>query len=321
MQNIGYHATFIDRLHKLNHISAHYIKIGLLTSISVNLLEMSSQKPVSDIETSTPPIKDLDGLYGSLPLPPATPVTPPAPKPQTGPSVPSSNIPNKPLTATPIEAPRPVAKNRIPWLRDVIGLGIFVVVIFIGAMLINSFIFRSFNVVGPSMEPTFEGGVNGQPNDRVIVNLLPITLSHIGGKDWIPERGDIIVFKNPKWNTGQDDEYVVKRVVGLPGERITVKDCELRVYNNESPGGFDPYPDFKNFADNDKEINTCIDGNGTDITVLSDAIFVVGDHRVGNYSMDSRDGDGRASLGTVPLKDIVGPVSLRIWPLNQLKVF
>ncbi len=93
------------------------------------------------------------------------------------------------------------------------------------------------------------------------------------------------------------------------------------MYNKEYPDGFDPYPDFKNFAKNDKEINTCIDGAGTDVTVLNDAVFVVGDHRIDNYSMDSRNGGGRATLGTVPLKDIVGPVSLRIWPLNQLKTF
>jgi signal peptidase I len=137
----------------------------------------------------------------------------------------------------------------------------------------------------------------------------------------VPARGDIIVFKNPRWHTGQDDEYVVKRVIGLPGERVTVDNCQLRVYNSEHADGFDPYPNFKNFADNDKEINTCINGHGTDVAVPGDAIFVVGDHRIDNYSMDSRDGDGRPSLGTIPLKDIVGPVSLRIWPLNQLKFF
>jgi len=48
---------------------------------------------------------------------------------------------------------------------------------------------------------------------------------------------------------------------------------------------------------------------------------VVGAHRVGNYSMDSRNGGGRASLGTIPLDDIIGPVSLRIWPLDKLKIF
>jgi signal peptidase I len=284
---------------------------------------MNPQKTIEDIKKPTPP-KELGRLYQDLPLPPQQEAKPviqkkTATSPPTSPT--TSKIPNQPLTATPIETPRPTAKNRSLWLRDVIGLGIFVTVIFVGAMLINSFIFRSFNVVGPSMEPTLEGGINGQASDRVIVNLMPVTLSHITGKDWLPSRGDIIVFKNPRWSDGQDDEYVVKRVVGLPGERVTVKDCQLKVYNDEHENGFDPYPEFKNFAENDAEINTCIDGDGTEVNVPDDAIFVVGDHRVDNYSMDSRNGGGRASLGTVPLKDIVGPVGLRIWPINQLKIF
>jgi signal peptidase I len=309
---------------------------------------MNPQKPISDIKRPTPQASDFGGLYNNLPLPsqapsvapiaaaanpaPVTPVTPvasaisatPIAPIAPSPVAPVSQIPNKPLKATPIETPKPTAKNRTPWLRDVIGLGVFVAIIFVGAMLINSFIFRSFDVIGPSMEPTLAGGLEGsmnEPSDRVIVNLVPVTLSHIGGKDWVPSRGNIIVFKNPMWNAAQKDEYVVKRVVGLPGERVTVNNCELKVYNKEHSDGFNPYPEFKNFADNDKEINTCIDGDGTDVTVPNDAIFVVGDHRVNNYSMDSRNGGGRASLGTIPLNDIIGPVSLRIWPLNQLKMF
>jgi len=274
-----------------------------------------------DSQQSTP-TNDIGGLYKKLPLPPTEVQAPSITK---GNSVkaqaPTRRNLDEPLTTTPIETPRPADKNKTPWLRDLIGLGIFVVVIFIGSVLINTFVFRSFNVIGPSMEPTLEGGMNGQPNDRVIVNLVPVTLSHIGGKDWIPKRGEVIVFKNPQWDASLDDEYIVKRVVGLPGERVTVNDCQLKVYNDEHKDGFDPYPDFKNFAENDKEVNTCIDGDGTDVTVLDDAIFVVGDHRVDNYSMDSRNGNGRASLGTIPLKDIVGPVKLRIWPINLIKIF
>ncbi|MDR1970086.1 MAG: S26 family signal peptidase, partial [Candidatus Nomurabacteria bacterium] len=145
---------------------------------------MNPQKSIHDIKTPTPPTNDLGKFYDELPLPPAEatePIKTATPAKQPKRVAVSQNIPDKPLTATPIETPRPAAKNRPSWLRDVIGLGIFVVIIFIGAMLINSFIFRSFNVIGPSMEPTLEGGIGGQPNDRVIVNLVPITLSHIGG--------------------------------------------------------------------------------------------------------------------------------------------
>ncbi|MCL2037918.1 signal peptidase I [Candidatus Saccharibacteria bacterium] len=226
-------------------------------------------------------------------------------------------IPNNPLKKTPIETPRPTAKKG--WVRDIIGLGVFITVVIVGAWLINMLVFRSFNVVGPSMEPTLEGE-NGR-SDRLIVNLLPVTGAHIAGKEWVPSRGQIIVFKNPKFTPGSPDEYIVKRVIGLPGERVTVTDCVLKVHNSEHPNGFNPYPDFKNFTENDAEINTCVEGAGTDVTVPDDQIFVVGDHRVGIYSMDSRDGGGRASLGTIPLDDIIGPVALRIWPIDQLKIF
>ena len=93
------------------------------------------------------------------------------------------------------------------------------------------------------------------------------------------------------------------------------------MYNSQHPEGFDPYDSFTNLAENDAEYNQCVNGDGTDVTVPDNEIFVVGDHREGNYSMDSRDGGGRASLGTIPLDDIVGPVAMRIWPLNKITVF
>jgi len=237
---------------------------------------------------------------------------------------PVNNFPMQPLTKSAVEKPNPKPKaSRSPWLRDIVGLAIFVVVVAVGAFVINTFIFRSFNVVGPSMEPTLDGGYGDLPNDRLIINLLPETWAHLQGKDWVPNRGDIIVFRNPRWsaNSGQDDEYVVKRVVAFPGERVVVSDCKLKIYNKEHPEGFDPYTKFANLAENDKEVNKCVDGEGTDGTVTDGNIFVVGDHRDGNHSMDSRNGNGRSTLGLVPLKNIVGKVTLRIWPLDRLKAF
>lgn len=229
---------------------------------------------------------------------------------------------NTPLVRSDYERPDPVGKREMPsWLREVGGLLIFVAVVLFGAWLINRFVFQSFNVVGPSMEPTLEGEGT---NDRLIVNRLPVTAAALAGQDYVPARGDIIVFKNPLHDStsGTSDEYIVKRVIAFAGERVTVDNCTLLVYNNEHPDGYDPYPTFDNLADNDEEVNTCVDGSGTDITVPDGEIFVTGDHRVGSYSMDSRDGGGkRATLGTIPLNDIVGPVAMRIWPLNKITLF
>ena len=237
-------------------------------------------------------------------------------------AVANDNTATNPLIVTAnYEQPDPVGRRQAPaWFRDVVSLLIFIVVILIGAWLINHFVFQSFNVLGPSMEPTLEG--EGGISDRLIVNRMPVTAASLSGKQYTPERGDIIVFKNPLHadaNTG--DEYIVKRVIGLPGERVTVNDCRLLVYNDQHPDGFDPYPTFTNLAENDAEINTCVEGDGTDVTVPTGQLFVVGDHRIGNYSMDSRNGGGRASLGTIPLEDVVGPVAVRIWPLNKITVF
>lgn len=228
---------------------------------------------------------------------------------------------NTPLAPTSYEQPNPVGKRETPtWLHDVVSLLVFIVVILVGAWLINHFVFQSFNVVGPSMEPTLEGE-NGV-SDRLIVNRIPLTIAALKGEDYIPNRGDIVVFKNPlHGGSVAQDEYIVKRVIGLPGERVTVNGCQLLVYNDEHPEGFDPYATFDNLASNDAEINTCVNGDGTDTIVPSNHIFVVGDHRVNNYSMDSRDGSGRATLGTIPLEDIVGPVSMRIWPISKFTIF
>lgn len=228
-------------------------------------------------------------------------------------------IPDQPLKKTPIETPNPKANGELQWLKDIVGLAVFVVIVALGAWLINLFIFRSFNVVGPSMEPTLEG--QGAKTDRLIVNIVPVTLAKIGGNDYVPPRGEIIVFKNPNFQPGNDDEFIVKRVIAMPGERVTVKSCQLLVHNQQNPNGFDPYQKFANLAENDKDVNTCVDGDGTDVTVPQGEIFVVGDHRVANYSMDSRNGGGRATLGTIPLENIIGPVSLRIWPLDKWQMF
>ena len=229
-----------------------------------------------------------------------------------------------PLVTSSYEQPDPVARRNTPtWFRDLVSLAIFIAVIVIGAWLLNHFVFQSFNVVGGSMEPTLEGE-NGV-SDRLIVNRLPITAAMLSGKEYVPTRCEIIVFKNPiNGDSVTNEEYLVKRVIGLPGERVTVNDCQLLVHNDQHPEGFDPYPSFTNLGDGDSVVNTCVDGDGTDTVVPNNHVFVVGDHRVGNHSMDSRDGGSdkdRYTIGTVPLDDIIGPVAMRIWPINKLTLF
>ncbi len=193
--------------------------------------------------------------------------------------------------------------TRHPLLKDLFSLTIFVICVIIGTILINSFVFRSYNVVGPSMETTLYTG------DRLIVNRLAVTWSAIQGKSYVPERGQVIVFKNPHYSPGLEDEYIVKRVIAFPGERVLLADGHYTVFNEEHPKGFNP--DDANHG----EPGTPTTGEVDEI-VPEGELFVSGDHRLANFSYDSRNG-----LGTIPFYDVVGPVSFRVFPFDKVRNF
>lgn len=188
-------------------------------------------------------------------------------------------------------------------MKDTLSIIVFIICVLIGTLFINTFIFRSFNVVGPSMEKTL------YTNDRLIVNRIPVTIAQVQNKEYVPDRGQIIVFKNPNFAPGVVDEYIVKRVIAFPDERVVLKDGKYTVYNKASPNGFNP-----------DDINKGEPGSPTsgevDKVVPSGELFVSGDHREGSYSYDSRNG-----LGTIPFYDVVGPVSMRIFPFNKIRSF
>lgn len=194
------------------------------------------------------------------------------------------------------------ALDRHQGLKDFLSIAAFVVAVIVGAWVINFLVFRSFNVSGPSMESTLQTG------DRLIVNRLPVTWAHIQGKTYVPQRGEIIVFKNPIFQQTLADEYIVKRVIAFPGERVVVKDGTVTVYNSEHPDGFNP-----------DELNPgpgAPTSGSVDRTVQDNELFVMGDHRVGEYSLDSRNG-----LGTIPYDDLIGPVAMRIYPFTKIRFF
>lgn len=193
---------------------------------------------------------------------------------------------------------------RHQWLRDTAGLLFFALAVLIGTLLINTFVFRSFNVEGPSMEKTLYTG------DRLIVDRLPVTWAQLQNKQYVPERGQVIVFKNPLYSVGSTDEYIVKRVIAFAGERVVLKEGHFMVYNNENPNGFNPDDANKG------EPGSPTSGADNEWTVPEGTLFVSGDHRQGNYSLDSRNG-----LGFIPLFDIIGPVGLRIYPFTGIRTF
>lgn len=212
---------------------------------------------------------------------------------------------------------KPKFFQRHPLLKDILSLILFVVCVVLGTLALNAFIFRSYNVVGSSMENTLHG------NDRIIVNRIPVSFSHLLGQEYIPERGQIIVFAGgsadgPLTCKAQPveeihDQYVIKRVIAYPGERVVVKDGKLTVYNEEHPDGFSPDDTTrKSDTDGPKKYTS----GEVDTIVPSGELFVSGDNREGTYSLDSRNG-----LGTIPFCRIVGPAVFRLFPFDKIRVF
>lgn len=197
--------------------------------------------------------------------------------------------------------------DRHPFVKDALSVVVFIVSVVIGTVLINTYLFRSFAVLGPSMEATFHTG------DRLIVNRVPITAAQLQNKSYVPERMQIIVFKNPTFVEGSPDEYIVKRVIAFPGERVTVNNGKLTVYNDEHPDGFNP---DELVADNPDSHPGSPTSGSVDTVVPDGTLFVSGDHREGDFSLDSRNG-----LGTIPYFDVVGPVSTRIFPFNKVRFY
>ena len=205
--------------------------------------------------------------------------------------------------------------RRHPLLKDIFSLIIFVFFVILGTYFLNTYIMRSYNVVGASMENTLHG------KDRLIVNRAAVSLSHFFGKPYVPERGQIIVFLNGDASgplacgveASIRDQYIIKRVIAFPGERVVVKDGKLTVYNKEHPEGFNPDESTRK---SDQDRPKKYTAGEVDMTVPEDEIFVAGDNREGTHSYDSRYG-----LGTIPYCRIIGPVLLRLYPFDKIRLF
>jgi signal peptidase I len=146
-------------------------------------------------------------------------------------------------------------------------------------------------------------------SDRLIVWKVPVTLAHITHHPYIPNRGDIIVFNQRGLSEfGESNEkQLIKRVIGLPGDRVVVKDNKITIYNNSNPDGFEPdktLPYGKNIPPTSGKVH---------ITLGKYQIFVCGENRPN--SLDSR------AFGPISANDIIGKLVLRIIPIGDAKAF
>lgn len=154
---------------------------------------------------------------------------------------------------------------------------------------VRIFIAQPFIVSGSSMQPTFDSG------DYLVIDQLSYRLDN-------PERQDVIVFHYPE----NPDKYFIKRIIGLPGETVTIQDGQITIVNEQHPNGFtleEPYLSSDNRFTND-ELN---------LTLGEDEYFVLGDNR--NESSDSR------TWGELPRNLVVGQVLTQLLPITEISLY
>lgn len=178
-------------------------------------------------------------------------------------------------------------------------IGLFVSA-FLLAVLLNTFVIQSYQVDGVSMEPTL------QNNDRLIVDKIPRTIARIDGHQYVPHRGDIIIFNQDGLPGFVGTKQLIKRVIGLPGDRVVVSDGKVMIYDSAHPNGFDP-DDSGGYTTNQP---TTHEFQGT---LASNQLFVCGDNRPN--SEDSR------YFGPITTDQIVAKLVLRILPIGKTQSF
>lgn len=191
-------------------------------------------------------------------------------------------------------------RNSHNWRGILSTIGLFVSA-FIIAILLNTFVIQSYQVDGESMEPTL------QNNDRLIVNKVPRSISRVDGHQYVPQRGDIIIFNEDGLPGFVGTKQLIKRVIGLPGERVVVANGKITIYNQQHPNGFNP-----DTSDGYHIAAPTTVGN-VDLTLQNNQLFVCGDNR-GN-SEDSR------YFGPINTNQVVAKLMFRILPLDKAKAF
>lgn len=163
-------------------------------------------------------------------------------------------------------------------LKDIVEAVLIAVIL---AVIIRTFVIQPFFIPSSSMEPTLK------PGDRIIVNKFIYRFKNI-------QRGDIIVFKYPL----DPSRDFIKRVIGLPGETVEIRDSVLYI--------------------NDKKVNQPFLPKGLKygsygpVQIPQGQYFMMGDNR--NNSEDSR------VWGFLPRDNVIGKAFVVFWPVDRLKL-
>lgn len=160
-----------------------------------------------------------------------------------------------------------------------------VIVISLAIILpIRYYLVQPFFVKGASMESTLDNG------DYLLINEISYRFSE-------PERGDVIVFRYPEDKT----QFFIKRIIGLPGETVEIRNNTVIIYNADNPDGLtleEPYLDA-----HQETLGNMV------MRLDPNEYFVLGDNRL--ESSDSR------RWGTVNKTLIVGKAAFRAWPFDK----
>ncbi len=151
---------------------------------------------------------------------------------------------------------------------------------------IRYFLFQPFFVKGQSMDPNFENG------DYLIVDEISYRFSE-------PQRGEVIVFRYPE----DPSHRFIKRIVGLPGEMVEIKDGKVIIYRDG----------VSQVLDESEYLFNALTAGDFQITLGENEYFVLGDNR--SFSFDSR------KFGVLPKDKIIGRVIFRAWPFAALTKF
>ena len=167
----------------------------------------------------------------------------------------------------------------LEWFETLLGA-------FIIAMVLRQFVVQSSLVFSGSMIPTLQSSTQSNHADRLIVNKL---VYHFNS----PNRGDIVLFNSPY----NDGKQYVKRLVGLPGERIEIR--RGMVYINDQLLVIPGVTIRRDYSNLKKQI------------IPKDHFFMLGDNR--SNSADSR------VWGFVPKSELIGEALFIYWPLNRIR--
>ncbi len=164
-----------------------------------------------------------------------------------------------------------------------------VIVVSLGIIIpVRYFLIQPFYVKGASMEPNFFD------NEYLIIDEISYRFNE-------PQRGDIVVFRYPN----NPSEFFIKRVIGLPGERIVIKDGRITVFTAARPEGV--------VLDETEYLGLTLTSQTRDVTLGLDEFYLLGDNR--QASLDSR------IFGPVHRTFLVGRVWVRGWPVDRAQVF